>query len=118
MDLSQFLLARIADDEAWLGAEAFYLDSCQECAFGQQPHSPYSRARLAADCEAKRRIAGLHQPHVPDWSSDPPGCESCTNWDDYPFVVQHKGEGWPCLTFRILAAPYADHPDYDEAWRP
>jgi hypothetical protein len=24
----------------------------------------------------------------------------------------------PCLTVRLLALPYADHPDYREAWRP
>ncbi|WP_405611291.1 DUF6221 family protein [Streptomyces sp. NBC_01508] len=25
---------------------------------------------------------------------------------------------WPCRTLRLLAAEYADHPDYQEAWRP
>jgi hypothetical protein len=26
-------------------------------------------------------------------------------------------EGYPCRTLLFLALPYADHPDYDESWR-
>jgi hypothetical protein len=26
--------------------------------------------------------------------------------------------GWPVPTLCLLALPYADHPDFDEAWRP
>lgn len=40
-------------------------------------------------------------------------------------IEQHVGyygggddEFWPVQTLRLLALPYADHPDYDEAWRP
>lgn len=40
-------------------------------------------------------------------------------------IEQHVGyygggddEFWPVQTLRLLALPYADHPDYDESWRP
>lgn len=58
-------------------------------------------ARVFAECEAKRRIVQLHGN---DWN--PRGkCATCD-------------EVGPCDTLRALALPYADHPDYDEAWRP
>ncbi|WP_063817094.1 DUF6221 family protein [Streptomyces hygroscopicus] len=58
-------------------------------------HDP---ARVLAEVDAKRRI--LH------WHLDEECCSVCL--DDV--------EG--CPLFRALAAPYADHPDYREAWRP
>jgi hypothetical protein len=27
-------------------------------------------------------------------------------------------DGWPCTTLRLLALPYAAHPDYREEWKP
>lgn len=35
-------------------------------------------------------------------------------------VCMTCGDGslWPCPTLRALALPYADHPDYREKWRP
>ena len=46
-------------------------------------------ARVLAECEAKRRLIALG--------------EKDSYWDD---------------VLRILALPYADHPDYREEWRP
>jgi len=64
-------------------------------------HDP---ARVLADCEAKRRIVGLHE-RRPDW----PDCQECGDRDDI--------KPWPCSTLRLLALPYADHPDYRPEWR-
>lgn len=50
-------------------------------------------ARVLAECEAKRRIVVRH-----------------TNCDDTSF-------GDPCDDLRDTASVYADHPDFDPAWR-
>lgn len=47
MDLTEFLLARIAEDQRW--AEDYY-----------PPPPMWISGRLLAECEAKRRIVELH----------------------------------------------------------
>jgi hypothetical protein len=66
---------------------------------------PAHRSRVLAECAAKRRIVDLHR----DARGD---CYSCSG--------DHGSDptAAPCETVRELALPYADHPDYDEAWRP
>lgn len=56
-------------------------------------HDP---ARVLRDVEAKRKMI---EQHVGYFGSG----------DD---------EFWPVQTLRLLVLPYADHPDYREAWRP
>lgn len=86
-------------------------------------HNP---ARVLAEVDAKRRIVELHgivHRNI-GWLEDGfeeggevAVCGLC--------VPRHSGfrtraevpEG-PCPTLRLLALPYADHADYDEAWRP
>lgn len=73
-------------------------------------HDP---ARVLADCEAKRQIIAEHSAKPRrSWFE----CAVCFDPDggpgDYDFMT------WPCPTLRYLALPHADHPDYDEAWRP
>lgn len=73
-------------------------------------HDP---ARVLADVEAKRRILDEHTieqsygigPEMTRVKIDV--CSTCRN--------KH---GIPCITVRLLALPYADHPDYREEWRP
>lgn len=61
-------------------------------------------AYVLADIAAKREIVELHSGDEPlcGWSQD-----ARTSHDEEP----------PCDTLRLLALPYTDHPDYDEAWR-
>ncbi|MFC9247766.1 DUF6221 family protein [Streptomyces sp. NPDC057136] len=76
-------------------------------------HDP---ARVLREVEAKREILRWHStPHtvVDGFCADEGG--PCT----------HRGEaectlcgGTGCPTLRLLALPYADHPDYQETWRP
>lgn len=142
MTLTEFLLARIAEDEAaarsatqgqWVryGDGRFYdytvgltpafvpwpqtggnrspgRDYSAEIVGGVQEAdgthiARWDPARVLAECEAKRLIVGLH------WTNDPTGpapiCDLCL----------YKP---PCETVLSLALPYADHPDYDESWRP
>ena len=89
MSLTDFLLARIAEDE----------DAARRVGTVRQPLDQASYFRVLAECDAKRRIVGLHHEILTI-------CQGCAN------------ESYPCRTLRALALPYADHPDYREEWRP
>lgn len=124
-DLVQFLRARLDEDErmARLALDqtgdnwrAYYKQIvATNPRFGEDPadattsevadhiarHDP---TRVHAEVEAKRRIVALHC----DARGGDPSCSSL----DYP----EKAED--CETLRLLALPYADHPDYRPEWRP
>jgi hypothetical protein len=90
LTVSEFLLARIAEDEgtrAVPGGGRWAVVTDQEVAEAE---------RWRAECEAKRRIVREH---------DAAGCDYC------PEVVDD------CPTLRALAAVYRDHPDYREEWQ-
>lgn len=65
-------------------------------------HDP---ARVLAEVAAKRRIVGLHE-HKAD------------SMALYPNPGNASGLMALGGVLRLLALPYADHPDYDESWRP
>lgn len=99
MNLSEFLLARIAEDEAMArDAQAANIDTVVH-----EHIERWDPARVLAECEAKRRIVEEHPPFLRH-------CDTCHELDG-PDVS-------PCLTLRVLAAVYSDHPDYDEARKP
>lgn len=122
MTLTDFLLARIADDEetalgavisdeTWVdydlkdgSGRSQILDSAG-MVVGDLPErtaehvAGWDPTRVIAECEAKRSIIELH-PEILTI------CQGCGN------------ESYPCRTLLALVQPYADHPDYDEAWRP
>jgi hypothetical protein len=128
MSLAEFLLARIDEDEA---AWRRMLGIVRGSGFpgGKIPDRvnysssttvlpvPIIPAKLLAECEAKRRIVEEHKP-----STEYPHqyCIVC-QWDiccDAPKADYHRGAGeFPCPTLRLLALPYADHPDYQPEWR-
>jgi hypothetical protein len=92
MTLTEFLLARIAEDEADpdCGGVGEY-GSCDR----------WSERRLA-ECEAKRAIvAHLKQAAY----------RNRNNASDRPFRSAVH-------ILKTLALPYASHPSYDPAWRP
>ena len=120
MKLTEFLLARIAEDEAlaqvatpgqwdrdsgwsitapppedWSGPYVVVETKQRNDAEFIASHNP---ARVLAECEAKRRIVELH-PEMLEW------CQGCAY------------EAYPCRTLRALALPYSDHPDYLPEWR-
>jgi hypothetical protein len=71
----------------------------------------YDPARVLAECEAKRRIVEhfrwvINTERVP---TDRPGVY------DRRSVYAYSEEGED--VFRLLALPYAGHPDYNEEWR-
>lgn len=129
MTLTEFLLARIAEDEAvarkaredadadghWVivnfpyegSHAASYPVAADDVNRGDQPweiHATrYDPARVLAECEAKRRIVSR--------------CDLIIRGRD----VGMFGEGQrqdASDNLRALAAVYADHPDYDAAWAP
>ena len=108
MTLADFLLARIAEDEhaAMKARPDEHLNvrerSAITSAFDAAGYS-YIRetsGRVARDCAAKRAIVEAAQEHRP-----PPD-----DGDDGARVFD--------LVLRRLAVVYADHPEYDAAWRP
>jgi len=124
--LTEFLMARIAEDEA----QARDAIAERNRIFHNDPPGPdltlesYPDAgvpfvavgpeRVLAECAAKRCIVELHQPEP--WKLDPTRlmCDGCSGVDD-PYIDQIP---FPCANLKYLAEVYADHPDYDEAWRP
>jgi hypothetical protein len=108
--LTDFLLARIAEDET----RAPLVDQCpynlgditeEEDWAGVH----WTSARVLAECEAKRRIVGLIEDIK---SAEKAAFDEWGDWHDSE--DEHPSE----LIVRLLAAVYADHPDYREEWRP
>jgi hypothetical protein len=95
MNLPEFLLARIEEDESMAAS----LDNCPY-ADGLRDDWPHiDPSRVLAECEAKRRFLLLPDPDDPSGFTD--------GWWAAHYAVT-----------KLLASPYADHPDYDPAWRP
>jgi hypothetical protein len=92
-------------------------------------HDP---ARVLAECEAKRRIVEWHEnwPVLvrtePKMETDPADIRGYTmrmtqqiQWQTEREYFRRFGEAPPSgPILRLLAAVYADHPDYREEWRP
>ena len=70
-------------------------------------------ARVLAEVTAKRAIIDLHPSHRQGHGQ---WCSTCGDWPQ-PGSEQIEIE-WPCPTLRALAQPYAEHADFDPAWRP
>lgn len=72
----------------------------------------WNPAGVLAECEAKRRIVEAHPDgHEPGEAI--PFCATCEPEGPWN-LANHR---YPCTTQRLLALPYADHPDYREEWR-
>lgn len=109
MTITEFLIARIAEDEAAANEQ----DGAEYHTDGAWPDG--MAARVLAECAAKRAIIEAH----PDGNAaykDAAGaylpmfrgyCATCSD---------HEVEPWPCPTLRAIAAVYADHPDYRQEW--
>jgi hypothetical protein len=109
MTLSEFLLARIAEDEAeWTLAgpdDGWHFEhTWQDKAMS---------ARVLAQCAAYRTIVELHAPDR-DWQKPP--CSTCAAWAEMEPYEAPPWVWWPCPTLRALASVYADHPEFEEGW--
>lgn len=71
-------------------------------------HDP---ARVLRQVEAGRKRLAEHAEY-------PPGkCQRCIT-DRGAWQEDWHEDDYPCRTLRIDAEVFADHPDYDQAWRP
>jgi hypothetical protein len=99
--LTEFLLAQLGDEAERLVHE-FDCDRFEVYDHGcrQGKCDCDATERLLADVEAKRRIVEQARDYIPE--------------------LEHGDNGeWAFdLVLRLLAVPYADHPDYREEWRP
>ena len=116
MTLTEFLLARIAEDEASaMGSQGgawstggMRMVSQPEGSEGWEAAAPgwvlVEPHHVLAECDAKREIVRYY-------------IQLCANAEmvEDPFHYHSTGL---LYAVRTLAAIYADHPDYDEAWRP
>lgn len=121
MDIAEFLLARIAEDEAKAQEIRAFTDRAAVARLSDHGTGVllgevvvFDPARVLAECEAKRRIVELHKP----WhgSYECPTCADGASEDHGEVVVDRLRA--PCPTLRLLAPPYADHPDYQPVWSP
>lgn len=94
VSLTDFLLARIAEDEA-----AVRPNICT-------PQRVVDR--MLADCEAKRAAIQWEADRQIGWEA---------SFVDAGFYVALR-DSLDTKFLRIMAAVYADHPDYREEWRP
>jgi hypothetical protein len=132
--LSEFLLARIAEDESVARSapdrDPRYADSSVAYLAWDVANEPtgevaLSKTRVLAECEAKRHIVELHGHGDAECWEMHRGVYG-PGWPEGSYAVE--GESWahpaseyregPCDTLKMLALPYADHPDYLEEWRP
>jgi hypothetical protein len=119
MTLTEFLTARLDEDEDFANGAG-----------------DFRGPRLLAEVAAKRAIVAEHEVmpwrlsgtgYVQDhdgrrWAQHYYGgcCGRCTAHGEYGGNVAEFDTDEPdyCDTMRHLGAVYADHPDYDEEWKP
>ena len=125
MTLTEFLLARIAEDEAAAMAAAWDghswipepchvarsdTDVCVTTFASDAVHiARHDPPRVLRECIAKRRIVKIHTEGLDDFDGSElysTGCDGCNS------------ALWPCPTILALSLPYADYPDYLEEWKP
>lgn len=126
MTLTDFLTARIAEDEAMaLNAEvsvSWHQRWAQDAYGGPATKvtpapewQPFQPARVLADIKAKLRILTLHTP-ITNMQGEQE-CSLCNLVIDL-CCGDYANETWPCRTLCLLALPYSTHRGYDPQWRP
>ena len=121
MTITEFLLARIAEDEqgaqAATGHRVNWLRMCDSIAertdadvgLFVNDHDP---TRVLAECEAKRRIVTLMGYVRESWENTHSG-QGRVMWPD----INRREKHHALTILELLAAVHADHPDYREEWR-
>ena len=101
MTLTEFLLARIAEDEEWAmtSASTSTPGSFTRDNYGALLIQP---TRVLAECEAKRRIIELAN----------------EQWGELDLYTTGEIPPEWVRVLELLALPYADHPDYRQEWKP
>lgn len=130
-DFRAFLTARLDEDKRTAtAAQEGYFDLLGASAAEEAFVARWDPAGVLAEVETKRAILAHHRTSTfTDVSLGIRGWTVCLvchcvmdepdDWDEaeewrYP-LVQYQ---FPCPTLRLLAQPYADHPDYQAEWNP
>lgn len=103
-DITNFLLARVAEDEAAAKADDRH--------WSEVPYEVFSSNRIRAEVAAKRRIIELHGAELIE-VINADGDERSGYW-----CTECEDEEFPCQTLRLLALPYGERPDYKQEWTP
>lgn len=109
LTLTDFLLARIAEDEAVAMNASHHRHLVHDYERDNYGFLWVKTTRVLAECEAKRRIVEMasdaerRMMDGPDFHSD---------------GTFHTVSAWMGTVLRALALPYADHPEFREEWRP
>jgi hypothetical protein len=122
MAIADFLLARIAEREdsalRWHDGECDYLavNSAADLMMGAQVPGAFcdcgGPGRVLSDCDAQRRIVEAISEAATDLRMvEPEHGDTLRRLSD-SLATERQ---W---YLRLLALPYSDHPDFDEAWRP
>jgi hypothetical protein len=112
MTLTEFLLARLDEDEA-AAREAARAEEATTVPAGSGAAAPgvvrLSPARALAEVEAKRRIVTLaYEATGLDMDGDVEREVNARRESGVEFVGERM--------LRAIVLPYADHPDHDDAW--
>jgi hypothetical protein len=114
MTLVEFLLARIDEDEAHVTSAAWatirQTDPAAKKASAAEHLTVLAAPRVLAECNAKREIVRRCTPLTVPAAGGWPRNVTVTG-----YTILGTGDE---TILRLLAAVYADHPDYDESWRP
>lgn len=109
-------LERIAQDGK---AACAHLDLCSDSGGEWWEHFGHENGPdlVLADIAAKRQILAEHAPADFTAYGDQL-CRRCVWADDEPQKDSlHHWVIYPCLTLRLLAQPFAGHPDFREEWK-
>ncbi|MFD3802629.1 DUF6221 family protein [Streptomyces sp. NPDC058619] len=121
-DLVQFLRDRydedvveagkLADGDDW-EMEPWQVRRDETGTYDSYAYLRIAKARVLAEVVAKRQLLDEHG------DTNDGSCGTCVDgqWG-YPVLGSSTPQPHPCRTLRLLALPYANHPDYREDWRP
>lgn len=107
-DLITFLRARLGEDEqvAQSAGGGIGGNPWERYGYDQDDHLCIHRSRVLAEVQAKRSIIDEYE----DLQSETESIIDRLMMPSVRVIYEH--------IIRYLALPYADHPSYDERWRP
>lgn len=113
-DLVQFLRDRLDEDVTEAGKlddgddwemESWQVRRDETGTYDSYAYLRIAKTRVLTEVDAKRRILAIHRRFVEEAGQACLGCAGGIEWEACPIV-------------RLLAMPYADHPDYQPEWAP